>query len=210
MNRIELIAQILRYREDHYQESTVVVGHEDPYVIQKEKFEKLRDDAMAWREYQRNDVDDTVVITKEVLDHRRGLLHRIEETIARSRSEAQSALKEISGKDQRVQDSLAQLERDKQEFFGQKQKKSNEQKDRAQEEMLQAFKSMDPAEVVKVLTAGRELADFATVGAQQEAVVKMADYMSKMGARQRAGILQALSPEWSSTVVRHLEENFPL
>jgi flagellar export protein FliJ len=210
MNRVELIAQILRYREDHYQDSTMVVGHEDPYVFQKEKFERLREDAMSWREFQENDVDATVVITKEVLDHRRGLLHRIEETIARTRDEAQSALKEISGKDQRVQDSLMQLEKDKQEFFNQKKEKANVQKDKAQEELLQAFKSMDPEEVVKALTAGRELVDFDNDEARKRAVTKMADYMSKMGARQRAGLLQALSPEWSSTVVRHLEENTPL
>lgn len=208
MNRLELIVKILRYREDHYKGAEMVKGGKDPHIVLQSDFEQLTKDAEAWR--TRNDVDDTVVITKEIMDHRKNLLYRLEETVSRMQAEAKSSLSKISEKEAKVKSSLEKLAQDRQSFATAKKEKADAKKDKAQEEMLQAFKSMDPEDVVNVLTAGRELGDFPSVEVQRETVTKVADYVSKMGARQRAGILQALSPEWATTVVRHLEENFPL
>jgi flagellar export protein FliJ len=224
LNRMELIAQILRYREDLYKDSKMVVGHGDPYIVksedyqamlesakswgrvlQKEEFEALRKGSQAWMKAKMEDVDDDVVITKEVLDHRRDLLHRIEETLKRTREEAGTSLSEISARESQLENAKKALAEERKNLTQVKEDKADERKEKAQEEMLAAFKSMDPEEVVKVLTAGKQLMDFANLEQQQAAVAKVADYMGKMGARQRAGILQALSPEWSATVVRYLE-----
>ena len=209
-HRMALIGQIMRYRGEHWKDVKQIVGEDRNYLITKTEFDQLEKDAKAWREEQAGKVDDEVVITKEVLDERRGLLDLLQTRISRDQEETVKIHKSL----QKQEDDLVLA---KKSFNEEKSVRhqasadlSKKQKDKAQEEMLQSFKSMDPADVVKVLTGGVDIPSFPNEKARQTAVTKVSDYISKMDARQRAGILQELSPEWAGSVVKYLEENYSL
>jgi flagellar export protein FliJ len=209
-HRLSLIGQILRYRGDQWEGAVRVVGDENPHLITKKEFDDLKKDAQAWREEQLGDVDADVVITKEVLDQRRGYLELLQNTVARVRDETVNIQDSLKKQENDLQTSKKVFEEEKIARKEAMEDVSKKQKDKAQEEMLASFKSMDPEDVVKVLTGGVNVPDFTSEEALQGAVMKVSDYLSKMGARQRAGILQALTPEWAKSVVKHLEEHYPL
>lgn len=204
MHKLNVIVRLLRYGEDQ-KEAHVLLGKENPYVVLASDYDQLVKEAEAYRKIVSGDVDEKVVITKGVLDHRRELLRRVERTLSTMRDEIVDSKKDVDAeRDQLEVDRQSLVDRE-QSLGAAAQARRDQEKQKAMSDMLQSFKSMDPEDVVKVLTGGRELNQYPSVASQESAIEKVADYLSQMSARQRAGILQTLTPDWSQRVVAHLE-----
>jgi flagellar export protein FliJ len=209
-HRLELIGQILRYRGDQWNEPVRIVGDEKPYLMTRDDYDALDADAKKWRLYEKGQLDDTIPVTKEVLDHRRELLALVETSLERMHKETLEIQGSIFSKETQIAEKEKALQAKQEALIEEVSGREKAKRDAAQQDILQAFNSMDPQDVVNVLTAGREINEYPSVKDQIAAVSKVTEYVSKMGARQRAGILQALSPDWATRVVEHLEKNYPL
>jgi flagellar export protein FliJ len=225
-HRAKMIMQIMRYspsQETDYERlaSQYKEGLEEnqnlqaylirdgkvPHFILKSDYDRMKMKADEYDKIMADDVDEDVVITQEVHHHRRSLLHRYERSI-QSMHKTMMEEKDEAGKQlEKAEATLAQANMERKNMAEAKAQAMDAKREQAMNDILQSFNSMDPEDIVKVLTAGQEPGDIGTLSAQQSTVKKVADYMSRMSARKRAGVLQALSADWAKLVVQHLEGN---
>lgn len=224
-HRAKMIVQIMRYRpseaaiHEHYAkeyksgmpekdqlQAYLIKGDKRPYFILKSDFDRMKMKADEYDKIVAEDVDEDVVITQEVHHHRRALLQRYERAIQSMHKNMMSAKDEASQQLEDAEATLKQAALERENMAAAKAQAMDAKREQAMNDILQSFNSMDPEDVVKVLTAGREPGELATVKAQNETVQKVSDYVTRMSARKRAGVLQALSADWAQLVVQHLEE----
>lgn len=203
-HRLAVIGQILRYRGENWQEAVRIVGDDEPYLIARSNYDTMKGDAEKWRLYEQGKLDDSIPLTKDVLDHRREMLAMMESSLERMHNETLAEKRSIEEKERLLSEKDAELSRLSDRLGKQAADEKKAQDEEAEQGILEAFKAMDPDAVVKVLTADREYGD-AELGEQQTTVEKITKYLGKMEPRRRAGILEALSPKWAKAVVDHMQ-----
>jgi len=208
-HKLTLITQIIRYDQD-YEKAYKVMGLEDPYVVMGADYLKIREKAEMYDKWQKGILDNEVVITQEILDHRKDLLERLERNLVRIRDDIKTEAAGLVTKEDKLKMEEQSLAKERMAFESGVETKQNEKMKKAQDEILKSFNSMDPADVVNVLTGGKTAQQMNAPGELQAAIEKVSGYLSQMSARQRAGVLQAMDPQLASPVVNHLEANFSL
>lgn len=203
-DKLTLIFQIIQYDQD-YTKSYLVVGQDKPYVVSSDKYLKMEENAEKFVKWQDGTLENEVVITQEILDHRKNLLDRLERNILRIRDDIKTKSSDVKNREERLASGQAKLSDEIAEFEGKKDDKKKENMKKAQAQMLQSFNAMDPEDVVNVLTGGKTAQQLVAPEERKNAVNKLTSYLSQMSARQRAGVLQALDPELATDVVRNLE-----
>ena len=224
IHRAKLISQILRYKasqsdiyEEHAREykegmeekeklqAYLIKGDERPHFILKADYDRMKKKADEYDKMITNDMDEDVVITQEVHHHRRTLLHRYERSIQSMHDSMMKAKDDASEERKKAEDTRNLVALERKNMAEAKAQAMDAKKEQAMADILQSFNSMDAEDIVKVLTAGKEPADLGSLASQQATVKKVSEYMTKMSARKRAGVLQALSADWAQLVVQHLE-----
>ena len=223
-HRARLIRQIMRYdasetaiHEHHADEykadmaeeqklqAYLIKGDKKPYFILKADYDRMKEKADKYDLIVADDVDEEVVITQEVHQHRLSLLHRYERAIQSTHDRTASSKEDAEKKLEEAEAFKKQAEMERQNFSLAKQNAAKAKQEKGMDDLLQSFNSMDPEAIIKVLTAGREPTDYSSTQGQQATAEKVSSYMIKMSARKRAGVLEALSPEWSALVLPKLE-----
>jgi len=206
--------QAKEYKEDLTEkdqlQAYLIKGDERPHFIIKSDFDRMKMKADEYDKILANDVDEDVVITQEVHNHRRALLHRYERSIGAMHKAMMAAQKEAETKLSEVETVKKQVALERESMSMAKERAEDAKKEKGMEELLQSFNSMDPEDIIKVLTAGKEPVDFLNPkdpqpSTAEQVAEKVSEYMVKMSARKRAGVLQALSPEWAKLVLPLLE-----
>ncbi len=209
-HRLAVMGQIMRYRGENWQEAVKVVGDDEPYLLARSKYDEMKSDAEKWRLHELGQLDDSIPLTKDVLDQRREMLAMMESSLERMHRETLEEKKSLEQRERLLSEKNAELkvrsDRLGEQVAGRKKAKDDE----AEQGILEAFKAMDPDAVVKVLTAEREYGDADSEEQQQATVAKITKYLNKMEPRRRAGILEALSPRWAKEVIDHMQSGSSL
>jgi len=208
-HKLTLISQIIsyeKYSEDVYK----VMGKDDPYIVFSDDYLAMRENAEKYIAWEKGELDNEVVITQEIFDHRKNLLERLERNIIRIRDDVKGESMGLKSREDELVTKQDMLEKRVMAFDGKVDEKKKEKMKKAQAQILQSFNAMEPEDVVNVLTGGKTPQQLTAPGELEATVEKVASYLSQMSARQRAGVLQAMAPDLATPVVQHLEGNFPL
>lgn len=208
--KLQLITQIIQYDESYFKDSKQIVGDEHPYLVNIKDYTKLKEQAEKYQKWEKGQLDNEVVITEEILDHRKDLLQRLERNIKRIQSEVNQESAGLKAREEQLAAAQAKLMEDRKMLEEEKQGRANEKLKKAQAEMLKSFSAMEPEDVVNAFTGGKTVQELVNQGDINAVVDKAVSYLSQMSARQRAGVLQAMEPELTTVVVQKLETSYPL
>jgi flagellar FliJ protein len=209
-HRLAVMGQIMRYRGENWQEAVKVVGDDEPYLLARSKYDEMQSDAEKWRLHELGQLDDSIPLTKDVLDQRREMLAMMESSLERMHRETLEEKRSLEQRERLLLEKNAELKMRSDRLGEQVAGRKKAKDDEAEQGILEAFKAMDPDAVVKVLTAEREYGDADSEEQQQATVAKITKYLSKMEPRRRAGILEALSPRWAKEVIDHMQSGSSL
>lgn len=209
-HKLQLITQIIQYDKSYFDDSKQIVGDDHPYLVNIKDYTRLKEQAEKYQKWEKGQLDNEVVITEEILDHRKDLLQRLERNIKRIQGEIDQESAGLKAREDKLAAAQAQLKKDREQLEAEKQGRVNEKLKKAQAEMLKSFSAMEPEDVVNAFTGGKTMQELVNQGNINSVVDKAVSYLSQMSARQRAGVLQAMEPELTTAVVKKLETSYPL
>lgn len=212
--KLILIAQVMGYDRGAYPKQlapqlNLVAGEDEPRVVYSSTLRALRAIHEQYNRMLADDTDDENILTREVLNARKGILDNVLETIYRDKTVLDDGGEALKKKEEDLARRETELKKGWEEFNKAVAGRKAEQMDAAMEENNATYKSMDPDQLAKVLTKDQLYEELEKDGKGQKEIRELtayaARYLSKLPVRQRTAVMEALGPKWSRSVADHLE-----
>ncbi len=183
----------------------LVVGGTKPYVVHMKTLQNLLLIQEKYASMLREDTDDRIVLTPEVLDRRKQILHKVQEIVVNRGLEMESKLNKVDDEKKSLEASIASFNTQMQQAQQTQQTEKDAKVAEAQTVNLKSFDAMEPDNVSQILTSGMSYQVAVEKSLDKAVLDRMIPYLTKMSARKRGAIMEALDQGWASAVVARLE-----